>query len=245
MTYAADYKSWFAFSGYKIEAQSQILEQRLWEIFPQRCLNFWPYFIKDSDGLKDFLELDMPVSVETHMEKLGKFTTVIEWLKVWVKIRWRGKIWCVSDDGRMWLYEPDRNINDNKAENNIIWNISDQISELLYLPEGVNFQIPLTGVFRAPFSTEIIAGFLNEFQRFEWFRAATEISWERRAGFDLFTLRLAQGQQKFELLMQPEKYPGQDFGAIIEDVFSGLVKEGGNHIIDATYEGKILLRNLL
>ena len=239
MTYAAEYKSWFALSGYKIVAQSEALEKRLWEIFPQRCLNFWPYLLKDSQGMKEFLELDMPVSVETHMTKLGNFTTTIEWLKAWVKVNWRDKIWCVSRDGRMWLYEQGGQ-NDNEAGLKLIWNISDKST----FPDGVDFQAPPSGVFVSPFSTEIIAAFLDEFEKFKWFKAAVEISWTRRAGMDLFTLKMTQGQQKFELFLQPGKYPGQDLGATIEDLFSRLVNEGGNHIIDATYEGKILLRRL-
>ncbi|MBQ9403895.1 MAG: hypothetical protein IJU15_02835, partial [Synergistaceae bacterium] len=59
----AEYKSWFALRYYRIEAQSQALEQRLWDIFPQRCLAFWPYLLKDSRGMGEFLERDMPVTV--------------------------------------------------------------------------------------------------------------------------------------------------------------------------------------
>jgi len=41
-----------------------------------------------------------------------------------------------------------------------------------------------------------------------------------------------------------EKYEGQDLGVGLEELFSKLSKEGGNHLIDATYKGKILLRDL-
>ena len=61
---------------------------------------------------------------------------------------------------------------------------------------------------------------------------------------NLFILKISRGTQKFELQFQPEKYPDQDVGQTLEDIFSKLISEGGNHIIDATYEGKILLRGL-
>ena len=230
--YVRDYKYWFTLSGYKIEAQSQILERRLWEIFPKRCLTFWPYMLKDSGGIKDFLELDMPVSVDTRMNGLGSFTTRIDWLKAWVKVEWRGHIWCISRDGRMWLFQRGRQ-NDDEA-GRLVWKIPDDAGE----------QEPVSGVFRPPISTEAIASFLDEFGKCSWFEAADDITLERRAGMDLFVLRLSRGGQKFELYLQRGKYSGHDVGAEIEELLSRLVSEGGNHIIDATYEGKIVLRNL-
>ena len=234
VTYIHDYRQWFALRDYKIEAQSYTLEQRLWEVFPQRCLSFWPYLLKDSRGLKEFLERDMPVTVDTKMEKLGRFLTRIEWLKAWVKVDWRGQIWCISRDGRMWLYRQGQQ-NDNEV-GKLVWKISGNNSDAQ--------QPPMIGVFESPISTEVIASFLDNFQRFNWFDLATEISWERRAGLNLFRLKLAYSQQRFELLLQPEKYANQDLGATIEEIFTRLINEGGNYIIDATYEGKILLRNL-
>lgn len=233
-----EYKDWFTLSDYRIEAQSQALERRLWEVFPQRCITFWPYFMKDSQGMKDFLERDMPVTVNTKMEGLGHFRTKIEWLQAWVKVEWRGKIWCISRDGKMWLYEQG---SPSQAETgNLVWKLPEEGN----ITEGANVQPPMFGVFRSPISTEVIDSFLEEFRGRNWFEAATELRWERRAGMDLFILKLEHGRQKFELYLQPEKYAGQDVGTSIDEKFRELIKEGGNHVIDATYQGKIILRNL-
>ena len=105
-------------------------------------------------------------------------------------------------------------------------------------------QAPMSGVFKSPISTEVIASFLEDFRGCQWFGDANEITWERRAGMDLFTLNITHGRQKFILYLQREKYSGQDIGAEIDELYSRLINEGGNHIIDATYEGKINLRNL-
>ena len=236
--YIAEYRYWFALHDYSIESQSQELEARLWEVFPQRSLTFWPYFMKDSKGLKDFLERDMPVVVDTKKKGWGKFTTRIDWLKAWVKVEWRGKIWCISRDGRMWLFEQGRPVDDEAG--NLVWKIPEEGN----LQEGANIQPPMFGVFRSPISTEVIASFLDDFRECKWFGAATEMTWERRAGMDLFFLKMARGNQRFELYFQPDKYRGQDAGAALDELFDRLTNEGGNHIIDATYEGKILLRKL-
>ena len=238
ITYIWNYEIWFAFNGYRVEAESNIIEKRLWEVFPQRCLSFWPYFLKDSKGLKEFLESDMPVKVETRMEGLGKFVTKIEWLKAWLKVEWRGQIWCISRDGKMWLFEQGSKNEDNIG--NLIWKIEENEAN----EELKNIQVPPGGVFKTPIKTEIMSSFLNEFNNFKWFEAAEEITWESRAGMNLFIVKLKNKTQKFELYLQPDKYPGQDVGQSIEDIFSKLMREGGNHIIDATYEGKISLRSL-
>ncbi len=236
--YMRDYKYWFTLKDYRVESQSPILERRLWDVFPKRCLTFWPYMLKDADGMKEFLERDMPVEIDTHMSGLGRFTTKIEWLTAWVKVDWRGKIWCISRDGRMWLFQRGRQ-NDDKA-GRLVWKVPDEGNII----GGITFQTPTTGVFKSPISTEAIASFLDEFRVCKWYEAADDIMWERRAGMDLFFLRLSHGTQKFELYLQPGKYSGHDIGAEIDELFTRLISEGGNHVIDATYEGKIVLRRL-
>ncbi len=182
--YIRDYKYWFTLKDYRVETQSQVLERRLWDVFPKRCLTFWPYMLKDADGVKEFLERDMPVTVETHMEGLGSFTTKIDWLEAWIKVDWRGKIWCISRDGRMWLYQRGRQIDDNAGR--LVWKIPDAGNS----GEAFTAEAPMTGVFRSPIDTGVIASFLEDFRGCRWFEAADDITWERRAGMDLFFLKL-------------------------------------------------------
>ena len=228
----------FALSNYKVEAQSKVLEQRLWEVFPKRCLTFWPYFLSDKEAMRDFLERHMPVKVETKMSGLGNFTTIIKWLQAWVKVDWRGKIWCISRDGFMWLSEPGRPNEDEAGR--LVWKVPDQGN----LPDDENVNAPMFGVFRSPLSTEVIASFLDDFRQYRWFDLVNEVVWERREGMNLFRLQLMNGTQRIELLVQPDKYPGQSIGASIQEVFERAVQEGGNRVIDATYENKIVLRKL-
>lgn len=233
--YLSEYKYWFTLRDYRVESQSQFLEQRLWDVFPIRCLTFWPYLLNDSKNFADFLERDLPVKVSTKMDGFfsGRFTTKIEWLSAWVKVDWHGKIWCISRDGRMWTFERGRQNND--AAGKLVWKIQDDDN----LTDS-----QLTGVFKSPIKTEVIAAFLDEFSSCNWFEAATDITWQRRAGMNLFILKLSRSSQHFELYLQREKYSGQEIGSMIDALFSRLISEGGNYIIDATYEGKILLRSL-
>ncbi|MBQ3446055.1 MAG: hypothetical protein IJG37_00245, partial [Synergistaceae bacterium] len=122
----------------------------------------------------------------------------------------------------------------------LVWKIPDAGNS----EEAITSDAPMTGVFTSPIDTGVIASFLEDFRGCRWFEAADDITWERRAGMDLFSLKLSHGGQKFELYLQRGKYPSQDLGAEIDELFDRLINEGGNHIIDATYEGKIVLRKL-
>ena len=176
----------------------------------------------------------MPVQVETHMESWGRFVTRAQWLHVWIKVNWRGNIWSISRDGRMWLY--DQGVKNDDEVIGPIWRIFEN-------NENEN-KVPFSGVFKTPLPVATIENFLREFQTFNWFERASEITLESRAGMNLFILKITNGKQKIEIQVQPDKYPDQDVGQTLEDIFEKLLKENGNHIIDATYEGKILLRAL-
>lgn len=95
-----------------------------------------------------------------------------------------------------------------------------------------------------PFRMEVIANFLSDYQNAPWFSSVREIIWDRRVGADLFHLVLVCGRQRIEILLQNAKYAGQDMAITIDDILKKLSSEGGDHVVDATYEGKILLRKL-
>lgn len=242
-----EYKAWLPLRDYKVDAQSPVLEKRLWDVFPSRAFYFWPWFLRDAKNFENFLESDAPVSVQTQKLGFGKFRTVIKWLTPWLKIAWRGRVWCISRDGKMWdmadmpvyasyVKGPVWVLNYDK--NNLDLNLNNAVVD-------DNYILP-SGVFKSPIDTDIINKFVDEYQNYEWFNSAEQIVMDRRAGMNLFIIRLVYGIQNFEILIQGEKYAGQDLGAAIDDIiFNKLSKEGGDHIIDATYEGKILIRKLI
>lgn len=242
-----EYSAWMPLRDYRVDAQSPALEKRLWDVFPSRAFYFWPWFLNDAKNIKEFLERDIPVSVQTQRLGFGKFRTVIRWLSPWLKVSWQGRVWCISKEGRMWdmsdmpvyasyvkgpvwvlNYEKDAAVSKSKTDGE---------------DENINNILP-SGVFKSPINTDIINKFLKEYQNYEWFEAAEKIILDRRAGMNLFKMQLMHGQQNFEILLQGEKYTGQDLGTAIDDILNKLAHEGGDHVIDATYEGKILLRKL-
>ena len=239
-----EYKAWLSLSDYKVDAQGPAQEKRLWDVFSARSFYFWPWLcFKDANNIKSFLERDMPVSVQMQRLGWGKYRTVMRWLTPWIKVAWKGRVWCISKEGRMWdisempIYASqvkgpvwvldNYNKNNNKAEAEV----------------DDNFEVP-TGVFKSPIETYKIDKFLNEYQAYDWFSLVDRVIMSRRAGMDLFKIRLALNNQVFEILIQGDKYAGQDLGAAVNDILKKLALEGGNHVIDATYEGKILLRAL-
>lgn len=231
-----EYNEWMSLSGYGIEAQSPILERRFWDVFPARSLRFWPFFLRDSEGMEEFLERVLPVSVSTHMTELGRFDTTMKWLVPWLKVRWRDRLWSISREGRMWdAAESDESLINFKAIKGPIWQLASLSGDTRPLPSGV---------FTSPVSIDAVVAFLREYQDYPWFGFVEEIVLDRRAGADLFRLNLVRGKQRFELLIQQIKYDGQELGAMLGEILERLAKEKGNHRIDATYEGKILLKSL-
>lgn len=231
-----EYSEWMSLKGYRVEAESQDLEKRLWEIFPTRSLRFWPFFLKDLGGMEEFLERALPVTVSTQMSEFGRFITTMKWLRPWLKVWWRDRLWFVSRDGRMWDARDSGGVYTHySGAKGPVWQLASLSGDMRPLPSGV---------FSSPVSMDAVADFFREYQEYSWFGSVEEIVWDRRAGADLFRLSLVRGKQKFEILMQQSKYGGQELGAMLEEILEKLAKESGNHRIDATYEGKILLQSL-
>ncbi len=231
-----EYHEWMSLSGYVVEAQDPAIERRFWDVFPARSLRFWPFFLRDSEGVEEFLEHVLPVSVSTRMTEFGRFVTTLKRLTPWLKVRWRDRLWCISKEGRMWdAAESDESLAGFEAIKGPVWQLASLSGDMRPLPSGV---------FASPVSVDVVVAFLREYQDYPWFDAAEEIVWDRRAGADLFRLNLVKGKQRFEVLIQPVKYGGQELGSMLGEILGRLAKENGNHRIDATYEGKILLKSL-
>ena len=115
-----------------------------------------------------------------------------------------------------------------------------------FLPGASSGDIP-KGVFPSLFSTEVrevIEDFLTGFGDELWFEDIKEIVLDRRAGADLFQLRCIREGQEAVILLQKDKYRRQELNVAIGHILENLRKEGGNHLIDATYEGKVIVRKL-
>lgn len=230
-----EYNEWMSLKGCRIEADNQALEKRFWKILPARSVRFWLFFLRDAERVKEFLERASPVTVSTHMDGFGRFVTTMKWLKPWLRVQWRGRLWCISREGRMWDASDSGESPGGLEVKGPVWHLASLSDDVRPMPSGV---------FSSPISIDAVAAFLQEYQDYPWFGTVKEIVLDRRAGAELYRLTLERGKQKFELLIQRSKYGGQELGAMLGDILEKLAKEAGNHRIDATYEGKILLRNL-
>jgi len=230
-----EYNEWMSLKGCRIEADNQALEKRFWKILPARSVRFWLFFLRDAKGVGEFLERVLPVTVSARMAGFGRFVTTMKWLKPWLKVQWRGRLWCISREGRMWDASGSGESSGGLEAKGPVWRLASLSDDVRPVSSGV---------FLSPVSINAVAAFLQEYQDYSWFSSVREIVLDRRAGAELYRLTLVRGKQKFELLIQRSKYGGQELGAMLEDILEKLAREPGNHRIDATYEGKILLQNL-
>ncbi|MDR1977361.1 MAG: hypothetical protein LBQ42_01365 [Synergistaceae bacterium] len=140
-----------------------------------------------------------------------------------------------------------------------MWNIADGSLKVagLELPRKPLWRVPFlpaessedvrslpNGVFPSLFSVDVIEDFLTGFGNEPWFENIEEIVLDRRAGADLFKLRFIRGGQELMILLQKDKYRGRELNIALDHILERLRKEGGNHLIDATYEEKIVVDSL-
>jgi hypothetical protein len=228
---------WMSFRGLSIDVGDPALEKRFWDVFPSRSLRFWPFFAQQSKDIETFLERTLPVLVSIRMTGFGSFAVSMKLLSPRVIVEWRGEVWCISSEGRMWnagdrsLWFPGLRIPQKP-----LWrlaSLSESVKEDFHAPGGV---------FPSLVSIDFVEDFLSDFGGEAWFRDVQEVSLERRAGADLFRLRIVRGRQEFTLLIQRDKYEGRDLHETLNRVLEILSKEGGSHLIDATYKNKIVVK---
>jgi hypothetical protein len=229
---------WMSFRGLSVEAFDPALERRFWDVFPSRSLRFWPLFAQKSEDIKAFLERTLPVLVNIRMTGFGVFSVEIKPLSPWVIVGWQGEVWCVSREGRMW------NAGDKSLELPGVKIPQKPLWRAASLSEPGEDGLPLPGgVFPSLVSTGFIEDFLSAFGGAAWFGDVREVSLERRAGSDLFRVRLVRGRQEFMILIQRDKYEERDLNETLARVLETLSGEGGSHLIDATYKNKIVVRD--
>jgi hypothetical protein len=224
--------------GLTIETADPALERRFWDVFPSQSLRFWPFFARKSKDIEAFLERTLPVLVNIRMTGFGVFAVEIKPLSPRVAVGWRGEVWCISQEGRMWnAGDKSLELPGMKIPQKPLWRIAS-------LSEPGKDGLPLPGgVFPSLVPIDFIEDFLSAFGDEAWFEDVREVSLERRAGAGLFRLRLVRGGQEFIILLQRDKYEGRDLNETLERVLKTLSREGGSHLIDATYKNKIVVRD--
>ena len=230
---------WMTMDDLAVNAVTPALEERYWDIFPSRCLRFWPMFLRDSLDVAVFLERTNPVLVETRMTGIGSFVVDIKLLSPHIVVEWQGEMWCISKEGRMWsLADGSFGLRDIKIDQKPLWRVltSSAVREGRQLLPG--------GVFPSIFSIDAIDDFLKELRDASWFDDVEEVALDRRAGDDLFRLRYVRDGKNYTILIQRGKYEPGELGVALEDVLGRLRREDGSHLIDATYKDKIVVKKL-
>ncbi|MCL2010305.1 MAG: hypothetical protein FWG71_07125 [Synergistaceae bacterium] len=219
-----------------VNAATPVLEERYWDVFPSRCLRFWPLFIRRSRDMAVFLERTNPVLVETRMTGIGSFVTDIKLLSPRIVVEWQGKEWCISKEGRMWsLTDGGFWFRELKIPWKPLWKLPDAGEEGRLLPGGV---------FPSIFSTDAIDDFLKGLGGASWFDGVEEVSVGRRAGDDFFELRYVREGKDFTILIQRDKHGWEELGLALGHILGSLEGDSGGRLIDATYKDRIVVKNL-
>ena len=235
-----EHYAWLSLRNYTIRSATPELERRFWALLPSAGVRFWPLFIRQSQNIGAFMERTIPVAVITEMEGWGTFSTNIRLLTPWLLVHWRNQVWCISKEGRMWnTAEPQTRVGGLEVPKKPLWKISPFFGSF-----GEDSGPLPAGVFPSIFPVEVFEEFGAAFGGEPWYKDLQEVVLERRAGADLFKLRLTRDKQEFAIWIHRSKYKQSDLNIALVHILSRLAKEGGNHLIDATYEDKIVVRKL-
>jgi hypothetical protein len=237
--------TWMSMSEIRVNAATPVLEEKYWAVFPSKCLRFWPMFIRKSQDVAVFLERTNPVLVKTRMTGIGSFAVDIDLLSPRIVVEWKGELWCISKEGRMWnLADGSLGLMDLKVPQKPVWRVivSSVINE--------NEQLMPRGVFPSIFSIDAIDDFLDGLRDAPWFGGVEEVVLDRRAGDYLFKLRYVRDGKDFAILIQSDKYEWEELSLALEQILADLAREDGSRLIDATYwderqkQNKIVVRDL-
>jgi len=231
--------TWMSMRGMSVSAANAALEERYWDVFPSQCLRFWPLFIRKSRDVAVFLERTNPVLVEIRMTGMGFFDADIKLLSPRIVVEWKGKVWCISKEGRMWsLADGSFGFKELKIPTKPLWRV------LASSVVGEDEQLLPGGVFPSIFSTDAIDDFLKGLGNASWFGYVEEVTLDRRAGDDLFELRYVREGNSFTILIQRDKHEWEELSLTLEHILDRLGREGGGRLIDATYKDKIVVKSL-
>jgi hypothetical protein len=79
-----------------------IPEEVIWQAFPRKAVDFWPYLIFNGDIFTERVTDFYPVSMELSFAGWGKYKLTVEPLDVFLSVSWNSKFWLLSYDGMMW-----------------------------------------------------------------------------------------------------------------------------------------------
>jgi hypothetical protein len=79
-----------------------IPEEIIWQAFPRKTVDFWPYLIFNGDVFTKRVTDFYPVSMKLSFAGWGKYKLTVEPLDVFLSVSWNSKFWLLSSDGVMW-----------------------------------------------------------------------------------------------------------------------------------------------
>lgn len=234
-----EHYAWMSMREKSVNAANSVLEERFWDIFPSQSLRFWPLFIRKSQDVAAFFEKTNPVLVETRMTGMGSFVTDIKLLSPHIIVEWRGELWLISKEGRMWnLADENFGFMEMKIPRGPIWRMP--VTSAVH-----GYEQPLPGgVFPSIFSMDAIDDLLEGLGNAPWFDSVEEVTLDRRVGADLFVLRYVREEQIFKVLIQRGRHAWEELNFALEHILGRIGEEDGNRLIDATYRDRIVVKDL-
>ncbi|MDR0765122.1 MAG: hypothetical protein LBE65_05990 [Synergistaceae bacterium] len=85
-----------------ITPDNVVPEEIIWQAFPRKAVDFWPYLIFRGNIFTERVTDFYPVSMKLSFAGWGKYKLTVEPLDVFLSVLWNSEFWLLSFDGRIW-----------------------------------------------------------------------------------------------------------------------------------------------
>lgn len=203
---------------------------------------FWPDFWFSKGDYEGLLEAYYPVNVHTEIEGWGRFKLEAQPLVPIYKVYWGGKFWYLSEDGKLW--------SSSLPENKIL--AEHRAESLPTLAWGADRATPIDissasgNVFISSLPVNKIKGWYDMAEKLEWTKNVKFIQAGMREGSPVVRIIFytAGGANGAQLVLPDDPKRWYETGSAVKKLYGGISNLPADLMIDCTYRGKILIRNL-
>lgn len=222
--------------GMEIQPKGICSDSVFWKEVSEGGKRFWPLLYMESGSVIQNVEEEYPLSVSAGLSGLGKLRWNVTPLKPWISILYKGDLWYLSRDGRLWKTD----LSANKEIKGVlppggplwVWGKG--------LPSPFLEGTPKHPIEKSSIPTDLISQWIDGLKGTGLWEKAMKVQVNSQENREVLTVFLQEGKWVQLKLDQDTK----EWPAIVDAVRMILKKEISNDetlLVDATYKDRIIV----
>ena len=235
-----EYTQSLSLDNLMVRSEDPIAEAFFWKNITPQGLRFWPVFLFQANDLKRKIETESPMSFFLKRKGINGFDVELVPLKPWLVLKWRGKEFYLTRDGKIW--------DSGHPLNEMISGITRPKTPPFVFSEGLpspSNDLPDGQVVtNTILPMEIFAKWTEGFETSGWKSQIREIGVSRREGRYLLSLSLRIRNRTVKILLRGDQSRWKELSSAVSQILQQLQFTGEDIIIDTTYTDRIIVRNV-